>query len=51
MGEDEEERIYKPFLCHDYIRFRENSEIGRFDKVGYTIDGFAANSVLLVVNG
>jgi len=47
--EDGEERIYKPFLCHDYIRFRENSEIGRFDKVGYTIDGFAANSIPLVV--
>ncbi|ONK64006.1 uncharacterized protein A4U43_C07F21140 [Asparagus officinalis] len=41
--EEGEERIYKPFLCCDYIKFRENSERGRFDKVGYTVDGFAAN--------
>ncbi|CAL9163930.1 unnamed protein product [Musa hybrid cultivar] len=35
-------RIYRPFVCRDYIKFRENSERGRFDKVGYTVDDFAA---------
>lgn len=42
--EEGKERIYKPFLCREYIKFRENSERGRFDKVGYTVDGFAANA-------
>ncbi|KAG1362644.1 gibberellin 20-oxidase-like protein [Cocos nucifera] len=35
-------RIYKPFVCRDYIKFRENSVEGRFDKVQYTVDNFAA---------
>nr|UXG53454.1 GA2ox7 [Liriodendron chinense] len=35
-------RIYRPFVCLDYLKFRENSEKGRFDKVGYTIKDFAA---------
>ncbi|KAG1361315.1 gibberellin 20 oxidase 1-B [Cocos nucifera] len=39
-------RIYKPFVCLDYIKFRENTEKGRFDKVGYNINGFAAISAL-----
>ncbi|KAH0449032.1 hypothetical protein IEQ34_022832 [Dendrobium chrysotoxum] len=37
----EKERIYRPFLCGDYIRFKVISEKGRFDKVKYTIDDFA----------
>ncbi|XP_008806812.3 gibberellin 20-oxidase-like protein [Phoenix dactylifera] len=41
VGEGKQ-RIYKPFICRDYIKFRENSEKGRFDKVQYTVDNFAA---------
>ncbi|XP_020259453.1 gibberellin 20-oxidase-like protein isoform X2 [Asparagus officinalis] len=37
-------RIYKPFVCGDYIKFRENSERGRFEKVGYTVDDFAVTT-------
>lgn len=36
------ERAYRPFVCADYIKFRENSEIGRFEKVGHTVNHFAA---------
>ncbi|XP_020581117.1 gibberellin 20-oxidase-like protein [Phalaenopsis equestris] len=36
----EEERIYRPFVCGDYIKFKVISEKGRFDKVKYTIDDF-----------
>lgn len=41
---ERKQRIYKPFVCLDYIKFRENTEEGRFDKVGYNINGFAAIS-------
>ncbi|KAG9441253.1 hypothetical protein H6P81_017107 [Aristolochia fimbriata] len=41
LGEGKE-RLYLPFVCSDYVKFRENSETGRFDKVGYTVDDFAA---------
>ncbi|KAL7254079.1 hypothetical protein ACSBR1_008472 [Camellia fascicularis] len=34
-------RIYKPFICTDYLKFRENSEKGKFDKVGFTVKDFA----------
>ncbi|KAL7003421.1 hypothetical protein U1Q18_004578 [Sarracenia purpurea var. burkii] len=34
-------RIYKPFFCEDYLKFRENSEKGKFEKVGFTIIDFA----------
>ncbi|KAK6925829.1 Non-hem dioxygenase N-terminal domain [Dillenia turbinata] len=34
-------RLYKPFLCADYMRYRENSEIGKFEKVGFTVKDFA----------
>ncbi|XP_008787515.2 gibberellin 20-oxidase-like protein isoform X2 [Phoenix dactylifera] len=39
-------RIYKPFVCLDYIKFRENTEEGRFDRVGNNVNGFAAISAL-----
>ncbi|RWW62335.1 hypothetical protein BHE74_00030536 [Ensete ventricosum] len=42
VGGDGGKKIYRPFVCRDYIKFRENSERGRFDKVGYTVDDFAA---------
>lgn len=34
-------RMYKPFLCFDYLRFRENDERGKFEKVGFTVKDFA----------
>ncbi|KAK7295083.1 hypothetical protein RJT34_17986 [Clitoria ternatea] len=34
-------RKYKPFACLDYVKFRENNERGRFDKVGFTVRDFA----------
>ncbi|CAI9092246.1 OLC1v1027438C1 [Oldenlandia corymbosa var. corymbosa] len=34
-------RLYRPFLCADYMRYRENSEKGKFEKVGYTVQHFA----------
>ncbi|XP_027353403.1 gibberellin 20-oxidase-like protein [Abrus precatorius] len=34
-------RKYKPFVCFDYLKFRENNERGRFDKVGFTVRDFA----------
>ncbi|KAL5572853.1 hypothetical protein UlMin_022450 [Ulmus minor] len=37
-------RIYKPFLCSDYLKFRENNEKGKFEKVGFTVKDFAGNN-------
>ncbi|XP_061375208.1 gibberellin 20-oxidase-like protein [Gastrolobium bilobum] len=34
-------RKYKPFVCLDYLKFRENNERGRFEKVGFTVRDFA----------
>ncbi|CAJ1819288.1 unnamed protein product [Sphenostylis stenocarpa] len=34
-------RKYKPFVCLEYLKFRENNEKGRFDKVGFTVRDFA----------
>lgn len=36
-------RVYKPFSCSDYNKFREikSIEIGKFEKVGYTVKDFA----------
>lgn len=34
-------RIYKSFVCADYIKFRESSETGKFEKVGFTVKHFA----------
>ncbi|XP_015570627.1 gibberellin 20-oxidase-like protein isoform X2 [Ricinus communis] len=34
-------RMYKPFVCLDYLKFRENNEEGKFDKIGYTVNDFA----------
>ncbi|XP_050238895.1 gibberellin 20-oxidase-like protein [Mercurialis annua] len=34
-------RIYEPFVCSDYLRFRESSERGKFEKVGFTVRDFA----------
>ncbi|XP_076906535.1 gibberellin 20-oxidase-like protein [Bidens hawaiensis] len=37
----DELRCYKPFKCGDYLKFRENSERGKFEKVGFTVKDFA----------
>ncbi|KAI8564832.1 hypothetical protein RHMOL_Rhmol03G0213000 [Rhododendron molle] len=34
-------RVYKPFVCGDYMKFRQNSERGKFEKVGFTVKDFA----------
>ncbi|PPD73750.1 hypothetical protein GOBAR_DD29324 [Gossypium barbadense] len=36
-------RIYKPFVCADYLKFRLISEKGKFEKVGFTVKDFAGN--------
>lgn len=38
---DKSLRAYKPFLCGDIMKFRENSEKGKFEKVGFTVKDFA----------
>lgn len=34
-------RLYEPFVCSDYLKFRENNERGKFEKVGFTVKDFA----------
>lgn len=34
-------RRYKPFVCADYLKFRESSEEGKFEKVGFSVKDFA----------
>lgn len=34
-------RQYKPFVCADYLKYRENNEVGKFDRIGYTVKDFA----------
>ncbi|KAJ7951143.1 2-oxoglutarate-dependent dioxygenase [Quillaja saponaria] len=38
---EENMRMYKPFVCLDYLKFRENNERGKFEKVGFTVRDFA----------
>ncbi|KAJ0043835.1 hypothetical protein Pint_17172 [Pistacia integerrima] len=38
---EEDNRVYKTFICKDYLRFRESSEKGKFEKVGFTVKQFA----------
>ncbi|CAA0826393.1 2-oxoglutarate (2OG) and Fe(II)-dependent oxygenase superfamily protein [Striga hermonthica] len=38
-------RVYKPFACGDYVKFRENSEKGKFEKVGFTVKHFAGTQM------
>ncbi|KAL7108376.1 hypothetical protein ACP275_06G108700 [Erythranthe tilingii] len=40
-------RLYKPFVCADYVKFRENSERGKFEKVGFTVKHFAGTEMQL----
>ncbi|PWA66066.1 2-oxoglutarate (2OG) and Fe(II)-dependent oxygenase superfamily protein [Artemisia annua] len=39
-------RAYKPFLCDDYMKFRQNSERGKFEKVGFTVKDFAGTGLV-----
>ncbi|KAL5810827.1 hypothetical protein ACOSQ3_027566 [Xanthoceras sorbifolium] len=39
-------RIYKPFVSADYLKFRESSEKGKFEKVGFTVKDFAGTGRL-----
>jgi isopenicillin N synthase-like dioxygenase len=43
VGEDNV-RAYDPFICSDYLRFRESSEKGKFEKVGFTVKHFAGSN-------
>ncbi|CAM8998582.1 unnamed protein product [Rhodiola kirilowii] len=38
-----DKRVYEPFLCADYMKFRENTERGKFEKVGFTVKDFAGS--------
>ncbi|XP_034709169.1 gibberellin 20-oxidase-like protein [Vitis riparia] len=38
-------RMYKPFVCLDYVKFRESSEEGKFEKVGFTVKDFAGINI------
>ncbi|GFP84811.1 gibberellin 20 oxidase 1-b [Phtheirospermum japonicum] len=38
-------RVYKAFVCGDYVRFRENSEKGKFEKVGFNVKHFAGTDM------
>ncbi|CAK7355900.1 unnamed protein product [Dovyalis caffra] len=43
-------RVYKQFVCRDYLKFRESSEKGKFDKVGFTVKDFAGNPKQSIVD-
>ncbi|KZV28298.1 2-oxoglutarate-dependent dioxygenase [Dorcoceras hygrometricum] len=34
-------RLYKPFVCTDYLKFRQYNDKGKFEKVGFTVKHFA----------
>lgn len=38
-------KLYKPFVCIDYLKFRENNEKGKFEKIGFTVRDFAGNGL------
>ncbi|KAL3381359.1 hypothetical protein AABB24_001459 [Solanum stoloniferum] len=37
---EENSRIYKSFVCSDYLNFRLTNENGKFEKVGFTVKDF-----------
>ncbi|KAM0072332.1 putative oxoglutarate/iron-dependent dioxygenase, isopenicillin N synthase [Helianthus debilis subsp. tardiflorus] len=41
---NEDLRLYKPFVCLDYLKFRESNEEGKFEKVGFTVKDFVAHN-------
>ncbi|KAI3741306.1 hypothetical protein L1987_58978 [Smallanthus sonchifolius] len=40
---NEDTRLYQPFVCLDYLKFRESNEEGKFEKVGFTVKDFVAD--------
>nr|GMC80223.1 gibberellin 20-oxidase-like protein [Ipomoea batatas] len=34
-------RFYSPFVCSQYVKFRENDEKGKFEKIGFTVKDYA----------
>ncbi|KAK8325024.1 hypothetical protein V6Z11_A11G020800 [Gossypium hirsutum] len=38
-------RLYRPFVCWKYIKFRESNEVGNFEKIGDTVKDFAGLNV------
>ncbi|XP_051135853.1 gibberellin 20-oxidase-like protein [Andrographis paniculata] len=34
-------KAYRPFVCREYLKFRESNEKGKFEKVGFTVKDFA----------
>lgn len=34
-------KLYEPFRAVDYVKFRESCDPGKFEKVGFTVKGFA----------
>ncbi|KAK9056179.1 hypothetical protein SSX86_027268 [Deinandra increscens subsp. villosa] len=41
---DEDVRLYDPFVCLDYLKFRESNEEGKFEKVGFTVKDFVTHN-------
>lgn len=37
---EENSRLYKSFVCSDYLNFRVTNEKGKFEKVGFTVKDF-----------
>lgn len=34
-------RSYKSFRCSEYLKFRQSNEVGKFERIGYTVKDFA----------
>ncbi|XP_010529599.1 PREDICTED: gibberellin 20 oxidase 1 [Tarenaya hassleriana] len=34
-------RSYRSFVCSEYLKFRQSNEVGKFEKIGYTVKDFA----------
>ncbi|CAN7119113.1 unnamed protein product [Brassica rapa subsp. narinosa] len=34
-------RRYKSFKCSEYLKFRQSNEVGKFERIGYTVKDFA----------
>ncbi|XP_024993102.1 gibberellin 20-oxidase-like protein [Cynara cardunculus var. scolymus] len=47
---NENMQLYEPFVCLDYLKFRESNEEGKFEKVGFTIKDFIAHNTKNVVS-
>lgn len=34
-------RSYESFKCSEYLKFRQSNEVGKSEKIGYTVRDFA----------